>query len=430
MRYFEFPKAEVQPQEFECKVADETTMLSMQGGIYDWDSMTLDPQSAATLDQLTEENREAIGKLTSDVGIALKSKYDEYATTAQPGSLASALRDAFGYADAVSCYKYADLEDAAYNSNPDALALHDHALRGRVILANLDARQPVQLSIYGFYAGHVGDLEKWAGHSVVADGYGYQTVDGVETEFVHINMGWGGIDDVWYNIPEIDVTKTGEHSADIGYTYVYLGGAMFNISTSGTAGLSILSGRLTDEDGAAVEGATVSVYGAGDTKVAETVSDENGIYFFKLTGDAEYSLDAVSDDGLSAEIESVFLPATTGLDDMYVVEDASNIGNSWGNNMILAQNGPAQKDPAQPLPVEFAAISEVNGMWTLVITTAVKKCWYSLYETDSLSGGFEIDGLEPVLSRQATANGEMTFERPANGPQLFWKVRAEPEDAH
>ena len=79
----------------------------------------------------------------------------------------------------------------------------------------------------------------------------------------------------------------------------------------------------------------------------------------------------------------------------------------------------------EPLPVAFTAVADGSGTWTLTITTAVEKCWYSLYETNSLAGGFEIDGIEPVTNRQATADGEMTFERPANGPQLFWKVRAE-----
>ena len=66
------------------------------------------------------------------------------------------------------------------------------------------------------------------------------------------------------------------------------------------------------------------------------------------------------------------------------------------------------------------------------MTDAVEKCWYSLYETNSLTGGFAIDGLEPVMRRQA-ASGDVpsiVFERTTDGSQVFWKVVAEPEDAH
>ena len=335
MRYFKFPTAAVQPQEFECKVDNVTTTLSIQGGIYDWDSMTLDPQSAATLGQLTEENRKAIGKLTSDAGIALKSEYGEYGTNADPDLLASALRDTFGYADAVCYWNDEEFKAGANNNNPDAFGLHDHALRERVVLANLDARQPVQFSIYGYAAGHVGNDYYWAGHSVVADGYGYQTVEGVETEFVHINMGWGGIDDVWYNIPEIDAANTGAHAADKGYTFLYLGGATFNISAEGDAGLSILSGRITD-DGVAEPDAHVSVFDDTGVKVAETVSDENGIYFFKLPGDAEYLVKAVSNDGKKIGLkDGIYLQATKGADSSYCVDSRDDVGNSWGNDIDI-----------------------------------------------------------------------------------------------
>ena len=86
----------------------------------------------------------------------------------------------------------------------------------------------------------------------------------------------------------------------------------------------------------------------------------------------------------------------------------------------------------QPLPVAFTAVAGDSGTWTLTITTAVEKCWYSLYETNSLSGGFKIDGVDPVTNRQATAGDvpAMSFERPANGSQLFWRIVAEPSDAY
>ena len=89
-------------------------------------------------------------------------------------------------------------------------------------------------------------------------------------------------------------------------------------------------------------------------------------------------------------------------------------------------------DPAQPEDVAFISVSLADATWTVAFTNAVEKCWYSLYETNSLAGGFKIDGVEPVTVRQATATDvpTMTFERPASGSQLFWRLVAEPEDAH
>ena len=40
------------------------------------------------------------------------------------------------------------------------------------------------------------------GHAVVADGYGYQHT----TLYHHLNMGWNGFDDAWYNLPDVNAT--------------------------------------------------------------------------------------------------------------------------------------------------------------------------------------------------------------------------------
>ena len=318
MRYFEFPTAEVEPQEFDCKVNSQTETLVMQGGVYDWASMTLVPK-----DGISDEGCEAIGKLTSDTGIALKSDYSASVTGADPQAVPAALRDAFGYADAICYFNEGALEGKE-------VGLHKRDLRTRTILANLDVGQPVLLAIYGYGSGG-----GWAGHAVVADGYGYQNVDGVETEFVHINMGWSGKDDMWYNIPEIDAANTGAQASDSGYTFKYLGGAIFNISTEDT-GLSILSGRTIDADGVAVPGARVDAYDADGYWMGEAVSDENGIYYFKLAGDEEYYLEAISPDGRCIADNVVNLPATKNLDDSYCVALDDDVGNSWGNDMELA----------------------------------------------------------------------------------------------
>ena len=343
MRYFEWPKAAMEPRTYECKVDKKTVELTTQGGVYDWDNMTRIPELAALFDMMADVNCQAIGKLTSDAGIAVKSSYSDGDTGADPQDVAAAFRQAFGYPDAI-CYWNA----AGWNTGKGGL--HTRPLRERVIYTNLDAGQPVQLAIYGYDPNN-----NWAGHAVVADGYGYMTLAGVETAFVHVNMGWAGTDDMWYNLPEINAAKSGAHVGDVGLRFLFLGGAVFNISTNDT-GLSILSGR-TVTNGVAVAGVKVLVFDADGATVGETVSDEHGIYFFKLAGDADYSLKALSPDGLKVgEIASLTLPATTGLDDRYIVTDSSKVGNSWGNDLELG-------DP----PVRIVAGGETN-LYTILDT--------------------------------------------------------------
>ena len=325
MRYFEWPQAEMEPREYDCEVDKVGVKLTTQGGLYDWANMTLKP---ATDDDLSEVNCQAIGKLTSDAGIAVKSSYSDGDTGASPQAVAAAFRDAFGYPDAI-CY----WNESGWRTGSGGL--HVLQLRERVIYANLDAGQPVQLAIYGYSAAHIGDDNYWAGHAVVADGYGYMNVAGVETAFVHVNMGWAGTDDMWYNIPEINAANSGAHVGDSGYDFLYLGGATFNISTNDT-GLAILSGRATDEYGAVVSNATIRVFDGNGVAVGEATTDDHGIYFFKLAGGANYSLTAEHPSGeMIAEAVDVNLPATTGLSESYVVTDSANVGNSWGNDFLF-----------------------------------------------------------------------------------------------
>ena len=89
-------------------------------------------------------------------------------------------------------------------------------------------------------------------------------------------------------------------------------------------------------------------------------------------------------------------------------------------------------DPSQPTPVAFTAVAGANGTWTISFTTAVERCWYTLYETNSLTGGFDIGNAGIAERRQAGAGDvpTMIFIRASSAPQLFWKVVAEPAEAH
>lgn len=77
------------------------------------------------------------------------------------------------------------------------------------------------------------------------------------------------------------------------------------------------------------------------------------------------------------------------------------------------------------LPIAFSSIEKISATeWTLTITNAVKGCWYTLYDTDSLSPvPVQWDkAADPV---QAESDGPLVFTVPANGDARFWKVKAD-----
>ena len=92
-----------------------------------------------------------------------------------------------------------------------------------MINPNLDAEYPVILGILGR-----------TGHAVVADGYGYDASTRIKTLYHHVNMGWGGHEDIWYNLPDIG-------------NYDTIPVCIYNIFPEGTG--EIISGRVTDASG-------------------------------------------------------------------------------------------------------------------------------------------------------------------------------------
>ena len=231
----------------ECTVDGVPTDLdSTNPRHYYWDLM-VDKPGAATSD----ESRQAIGALLYDLGISFRASYSSGFTGAYEYDVSGPLHNLFNYA---SAYTYSSRRDT------DDLALHTAPMRQRIILANLDARRPVELYIMSNKAG---------GHAVVADGYGYVTIGGEEVEFTHINMGWAGTDDMWYNLPIVQTKEAGSTAGQSGgYTFELLMGATFNIHPTETGDL--LTGRIV-EDGEPVEGAIVTVRNAGSsTDIATT----------------------------------------------------------------------------------------------------------------------------------------------------------------
>lgn len=339
LRYFKYPEAYCGEQlvytNLVGKKKAEMSILCDEESApvpYDWANMVEQPVYGTD-----EVCREAIGHLTYDVAVALESSFSENETGVTQGGMmliAKKLRECFGYKDA---YVFSDKGQFQEGG------LHNELTRAKILYANLDAAKPVVLGIFGYAKDESGVVNKdvTGGHAVVADGYGFTEIDGVRTAYVHINLGWNGTDDAWYNIPDIDTASAGATVSDAsGYDFMFMNSALYNVTTNADeTGKSILSGRVTDKDGAAVEGAVVTIRNAKDgTEVVRLVSGENGIYSAALDGDNRYSVRADMEDGRLAELETpVELKVNVADSITNWVKAVKSVGNSWGNDLTVLE---------------------------------------------------------------------------------------------
>ena len=288
-----------------------TEERTTEGGDYPWEMMPLVPGSGTP----TEEQRQAIGKLLYEAGVALNMSYGATGSGAYSANQGRVLTEVYGYKQAL----WLPLKDGDMAGN-------DSALERNVLFANFDCGTPVLMSI--------------PGHAIVADGYGFEG----EVPFVHLNMGWSGQDDFWYNLP--DMTAAGPE-------YTTVDGVNYNIfkeegsvDENGKTSAAVLSGRVLDEDGRAVKGCTVTISRTDDgSPVAEVVSDERGVWSV-IAEAGQYDLFAATDDGvwIASEEgvylhvpESGFAPISNfgGAKDKVVVAKTSAAGNSWGHDLEL-----------------------------------------------------------------------------------------------
>ena len=314
MRCHEYPTAARSPVTRRCYVEAASrgnpaavTNLTTQAGVYDWASMPLKPTAS-----ITDAEREAIGKLTSDAGISVYMSYD-LASKGGSGSfllnVAKALMEVFGYANA-----------AYYTADKDVSA--NAGVMKRAMFSNFDAGYPVVMGISGD-----------GGHAIVGDGYGYN--DGVP--YVHLNMGWSGACDFWYNLPDID--------AGI-YHFTVFDDLVFNIFPTEGERDATLAGRVTDDAGDAVSGASVRVRTA-DAEVAGTQTDANGVWGVRLpSGSYEVVVAAA---GCPVETRQVTVAATSTakvtysgwigngswLEEYKDVPTVQSAGNVWGTDVTL-----------------------------------------------------------------------------------------------
>jgi len=181
---------------------------------------------------ITDPQRQAIGALCFDAGVSIEMSYRSSGSSASLRDVVLRLKDTFNYSNSI------------YGSYPTIGA----GLNG-MVNPNLDASCPVAFSVRRTDGGHV----------IVCDGYGYNA----STLYHHINMGWSGSYNAWYNLPLIDAY----------YTYDTIDGCAYNVFTSGSG--EIISGRTVDLAGSPISGVSIEATGGG-TYYATT--NDQGIY--------------------------------------------------------------------------------------------------------------------------------------------------------
>ena len=342
MNYFQYPNTSVGTNSFTVTnngVTQTNRLLGGNGtgGPYQWTNMPLSPNNPTTNQAI------AIGALTHDAGATVHMAYTPTGSSALTFLAQQALTNTFKFANA------AYYEDDNNGINGSNLL--------NMINPNVDARLPVALGI-----------EPNGGHCLLCDGYGYSS----STLFHHLNAGWGGDDDIWYALPDIDTADTG--------AFTNIVACIYNIYTNGTG--QIISGHVTDPTGAPVAGATVTaVRSGGGTNSATT--DTNGIYALAhLLAASTYTL-TVTNAGDSSATGNY----STGT---YVYSQLPS-GNVWGANFVLSP-------PLLAIPeTGFASIGPVGGAFSVAAQI------YTLTNTSASSINWKLSNTSAWLSVSSTS---------------------------
>jgi hypothetical protein len=281
MRFHQHPTTGVGTASFNISICGSATTRALlggdgSGGAYLWADMVLSPGVSTTTAQ-----RQTIGALTADAGVSVNMDYCSSVSGTDTLKAANAFTSTFSYSNAV----------AGYNSGSNLPTTNRNAM----VNPNLDAGYPVLFGITGD-----------GGHAIVGDGYGYDS----STLYHHLNMGWAGSDDMWYNLPTIVTTNYNFNSV---YKCVY------NVFATGAG--EIISGRVTDAEGNPIAGATVTGSRSGGGVYTDT-TDAKGIYALrKVPSDSTYAI-SVSKAGYSFSSQQATTSNST--------DDTVTCGNVWG----------------------------------------------------------------------------------------------------
>jgi len=293
MRYHQHPASGIGLHSFTIKVdGNPQTAFTLggdgSGGAYNWSDMIMLPDC-----NTTDTQRRAIGALCYDAGISVNMAYRSDGSSSDTFMAKNALTNIFKYQNAINGYNDGD------NIGPALIGM---------VNPNLDCGSPVILGI----------LREKGGHAVLCDGYGYNAL----TLYHHLNMGWAGNDDAWYNLPNVEAR----------YTYTSVAMCVYNIFISGRG--EIISGSVTDVLGNPVGEAAVTAEGGGELYNAMTRA--NGIYALANIPSATTYTVSVTKPGYVFTEQTVTTGTSSDL--------SSSSGNRWEINFVGIVAGDLDRD--------------------------------------------------------------------------------------
>ena len=137
---------------------------------YDWSQMFHSLTS-----NVQKEGIVAVAKLISDCGVSSFTEYGDERSSTSLSYIMGAMKRLFGYSNYMSIYNRSDFETPKRDS-----------LYRQLIFSELKAGRPVL---------YRGTNEKGEGHLFI--------IDGCEKGKVHVNMGWGGNDNGYYELSDL-----------------------------------------------------------------------------------------------------------------------------------------------------------------------------------------------------------------------------------
>ena len=176
MKFHDWPDKPSKSFTWYNNVTGENETVNTSSHKYDWENM-LDSYRG----EYTTTEADAVALLMSDVGKAMNSNYALGGTGSTPQYASQALVNFFKYSPDIIVAKREEYTNEEYME---------------LIRSNLEARQPLM------YAGHGQDYA--SGHAFVCDGIN-------ENNLLHINWGWGGSYDGYF-----DITSMAPGGAGIG----------------------------------------------------------------------------------------------------------------------------------------------------------------------------------------------------------------------
>ena len=324
MRYHRHPGGGVGEQSFQITVdgVSETRNLlggDGVGGPYLWDSMPLKPDAFISIPQC-----QAIGVLTHDAGVATNMKYTADGSSTGALEANNAFITVFSYSNSVLAKRLFSWERV---SSEEIISMAN---------PNLDALLPVILGIKGIALADKKDGE----HAIIVDGYGYN----FKTMYHHLNMGWSGGDDAWYNLPVIEPKVQP-------YKFNSILSCVYNIFPYATG--EIISGRVADSGGSPVPDVTVTLSGAADRT---TKTNKRGIFAFVGVPSSSSYIVTVSKEGFA------FSPSSKSVTTGKSEHNSVNTGNVWQVDFAPAYKYVSQWGAGDSgyfmMPVDVAVNSE------------------------------------------------------------------------